>query len=88
MHAPDPETSLLRVRFDDDGNLAYAGTVPKQTDPWFGQYLEFQAWAFDVDGDNSGPDEPYLDLFGDVVVAGYEQRLVEWLQVWRAERDG
>ena len=27
-HAPHPETSLLRVRFDADGNLACFGTVP------------------------------------------------------------
>jgi hypothetical protein len=74
------------VRFDDDGSLAYAGTVARQADPWFGPYLAFKQWTLDNYGTASG--SPHTALFVAVDVAGYEQLLAEQLGIWRAQQGG
>lgn len=54
--SPDPEVSIVQVRLDDSGALAYMRTAPV-TGAWNTTYLAFEGWV------NENHPEQYMTMF-------------------------
>lgn len=87
-HYPHPETTLLKVRFAEDGSLAYAGTTAIQSDPWWEPSTAFGEWALANYGTQGGEDNPRQQLFVWPDPATYPTVLEELVTEWRAAVGG